>query len=214
MLSEALLKLGGLPVEVEERFDKDVFRKEFEEYLEKIGGFWGNTWGKIAAGLGIGIPLAGLGVAGIEAGLYMRRKGKMVENKESVLRHLKELYPAAEHRHVEEAYSAIAHVAPDIAQNPLIARTLVKNMMTQMVRPDMKQHGYAQTDISQIQQIGKMEESLSKARPQGGVLDLVGQRAKTMADIGKTYETLGGGKSAGKPGINIAHADINLTRRR
>jgi hypothetical protein len=177
------------------------YRAQLEEALEKdasLGKSLGNFVSRV--GESLNKPWLGfltLGVAGTAAGseflrghLAERESGRQTER---VLAHLKSLYPEDQASKVEEAYAAIAHVAPSVSQNPLIARSIVNNMMKEMARPDFQIKGYpiAPADINTLNTVSKIEESRSKSLSHAGrAQPLLGLIAQRLGETGATLETV------------------------
>jgi hypothetical protein len=170
------------------------FRKQLAEALEKNAGLGASLQNFISrVGTTINKPWIGLltlgGVAGTAGYEYL--KGHMAERgsekqTQRVLAHLKSLYPEDQAR-VQEAYEAISHVAPSVSQNPLIARSIVSNMMKELSRPDFQVKGYpiVPADINTLNTVSKIEESRSKALAHTGKAPpLLGLIAKRLDEAG------------------------------
>lgn len=176
MINEALLDIIKEPSKIKNKSDRDPiseidkFAQNFNEYIEKKG------IEKVA----INIPKptipvmatllsAGAGLTALYDYISQKRKeSKSHQNRTLVLDHIKALYPKKEHAYVEEAFASLSHVAPYVAQDPLLSRTIIKNMMQQMTRPDLQMKGYGHVGIDTVAPAGKLEETRGRAKREFG----------------------------------------------
>lgn len=172
MINEALLNMLKKPPEIKENSQKspidelDKFAEEFNKYIEKEGiekvalNIPKPTIPVMATLLSAGAGLTAL----FDYITQKREKSKGKETRSLVLDHIKALYPKKEHAYVEEAFASLSHIAPYVAQDPLISRTIIKNMMQQMTRPDLQMKGYGQVGIDTVTSAGKLEETKRRSK--------------------------------------------------
>ena len=163
----------------------DKFASEFKQYLNKEAGMGG-----VLPWIALSMAAAGAAPTIYEAISNSQEKSERGKAHVRVLAHLKKLFPKSEHGHLEEAFSALIHVAPDLSSNPLIARSMIKNMMDMMINPNTQLGDKGLMGFESLKMLSDAEKAKAQTRSAGS--SPFSQQVQTMAGTMKSFAGLPG----------------------